>query len=397
LFASIKQDSAITRNKIPSPAARDRDEEHYSQRLPKDTKIFFCLLKRFYIIRAACGRVSTMLSFAIGVDLGGTNLRIAAVEETGKLLKTFNTTTELSRGRDFVIGEMCSAIRELAEQFRVTHHFAGTGVGIPGIIEMETSILRSAANLPDWNNCPVKAEIEARLGSPVVLENDANCAALGEKWIGAGRDAGGLCMITLGTGVGGALILRDEIWHGMIGMAGEIGHMNVVAHGPECGCGGRGCLEQFASATAIRRMAAEAVRSGNAPSLAQAVKQGELSAKLVFEQAMLGDAVAKQIFETVGAALGTVLASLVNALNLPIYVIGGGVGNAWPAFSPAMFRELRRQSVVFRAAEDSQTHVNRTLITQAQLGNEAGLIGAARLPLLLEVSHHQCCRTTVAC
>ena len=337
-----------------------------------------------------------MMSFAIGVDLGGTNLRIAAIEETGKLLETFNTTTPVKRGRDFVIDEMSQGIRELVHKFSHTYHFLGTGVGIPGIIEMETGTVHSAANLPDWKDYPVKAEIQSRLRTPVVLENDANCAALGEKWMGAGRNADGLCMITLGTGVGGAFIFGRKVWHGMIGMAGEIGHMGVVAHGPACGCGGRGCLEQFASATAIRRMAAEAARSGSAPGLARALSENqELTAKIVFQQAVLGDQVARQIFETVGTALGTVLASLVNALNLPMYVIGGGVANAWTAFSPAMFRELEKQSVVFRAGKNLQTHHNRTVVTRAVLGSEAGLIGAARLPMMLKDSHNYCSRPTV--
>ena len=323
-----------------------------------------------------------MLSFAIGVDLGGTNLRIAAVEATGKLLETVNTTTPLKRG--VAVDEICETIKALAGRYSHTHHFLGTGVGIPGIIDLETGTLHSAANLPEWKDYPVKAEIQRRIDGPVILENDANCAALGEKWMGAGRDLDGLCMITLGTGVGGGFIFRGRVWHGMIGMAGEIGHMSV-APGPPCGCGGRGCLEQFASATAIRRMAAEAIRSGRAPQLAQTMSKGaELSAKSVFQCALEGDAVARQIFETAGAALGTVLASLINALNLPMYVIGGGVANAWPAFSPAMFRELKKQSVVFRAGENAESHTNRTVVTQALLGNAAGLMGAARLPMLLE-------------
>jgi glucokinase len=331
-----------------------------------------------------------MLSFAIGVDLGGTNLRIAAVEETGKVLELFNTATPVKRGRDFVIDEMCRAIQALVRKFSSTHRFAGTGVGIPGIIELETGTLHSAANLPDWKDYPVKAEIQERLGAPVVLENDANCAALGEKWMGAGRNTNGLCMITLGTGVGGAFIIHGKIWHGMLGMAGEIGHISVVSHGPICGCGGRGCLEQFASATAVRRMAAEAIRSGNAPALAKAMQGQELSATAVFQQALLGDAVAKQIFETAGVALGLALAALINTLNLPMYVIGGGMANAWPVFSPAMFRELGKQSVVFRAGENKESHSNRTVITRAVLGSEAGLMGAARLPIMQAESHHNC-------
>jgi glucokinase len=328
-----------------------------------------------------------MLSFAIGVDLGGTNLRIAAVEETGRLLELFNTTTAVTRGRDYVVDEMCIAIQTLTRRFSHSHHFCGTGVGVPGIIDLESGMLRSASNLPDWKEYPVKAEIQRRLGTPVVLENDANCAALGEQWLGAGRNANGLCMITLGTGVGGGFIFRDNVWHGMVGMAGEIGHMVVRPDGPLCGCGARGCLEQFASATAIRRMAAEAIQSGAAPQLAHLMRRQELSAKAVYQKAMEGDPAAMQIFDTVGWALGTVLASLINALNLPMYVIGGGVSNAWSAFSTAMFRELQKQSVVFRASEDPESHANKTVVTRAQLGSEAGLLGAARLPLMLEDSH----------
>ena len=326
-----------------------------------------------------------MLSFAIGVDLGGTNLRIAAIEETGKPLETFNTLTAVTRGRDYVIDEMCHAIRALVEKFSGTHRFSGTGVGIPGIIDLESGTLHAAANLPDWKEYPVKADIQERLGAPVFLENDANCAALGETWLGAGRNVDGLCMITLGTGVGGGFVFRGKVWHGMVGMAGEIGHMKVAPDGPTCGCGGRGCLEQFASASAIRRMAAEAIQSGEAPRMAQAMRDcQELTAKMVFQLAVDGDPVARQIFENVGFALGTVLANLINALNLPMYVIGGGVSNAWPAFSPAMFLELSRQSVVFRAGEDVGSHTNKTIVTRAQLGSDAGLIGAARLPLMLE-------------
>src|SRR2546423_120745 len=307
-----------------------------------------------------------MLSFAIGVDLGGTNLRIAAIEETGNPLEIYNTTTAVTRGRDCVIQDMCQAIHTLAGRFSHTHRFPGTGVGIPGIIDLESGMLHSAANLPEWKNYPVKAEIQKRLGAPVFLENDANCAALGEKWMGAGRTVDGLCMITLGTGVGGGFIFRERVWHGMIGMAGEIGHMRVSADGPPCGCGGRGCVEQYACATAIRRMANEAIQSGRAPGLAQALGANqELSAKWIFQQAVAGDPAAHQIFETAGSALGTVLASLINALNLPMYVIGGGVSNAWTAFSPAMFRELTRQSVVFRAGEDAESHANRTMVTRA--------------------------------
>src|SRR5947207_1583008 len=288
-----------------------------------------------------------MLSFAIGVDLGGTNLRIAAIEETGNPLEIYNTTTAVTRGRDCVIQDMCQAIHTLAGRFSRTHRFSGTGVGIPGIIDLESGVLHSAANLPEWKNYPVKAEIQKRLGAPVFLENDANCAALGEKWMGAGRTVDGLCMITLGTGVGGGFIFREKVWHGMIGMAGEIGHMRVSADGPPCGCGGRGCVEQYASATAIRRMANEAIQSGRAPGLAQALgATQELSAKWIFQQAVAGDPAARQNFATARSARGTGRASLIHRLKLSLYVAGGGGSNASSAFSTHLVRGRPRPSAV---------------------------------------------------
>lgn len=325
-----------------------------------------------------------MESFSIGVDLGGTNLRIAAIERSGHRLETICTDTLVSRGRDRVIAEMCEAIGKLADKFSGRYEFAGVGVGVPGIIDLEAGTVCAAAQLPDWTNYPVKADIQQRLGKPVILENDANCAALGEKWQGAGRDVNGLCMVTLGTGVGGAFIFNGEIWHGMIGMAGEIGHMTVTPDGPECGCGNRGCLEKFASATAIKRMAMESVAAGQAPELARAMQaNAEFSAKMIFQYAQRGDAAAQHIFDTVGWALGVVLSSLVDALNLSMYVIGGGVSSAWDAFSPALFRELSRRSIVFRASDPAENHPGRkkTVVTRALLGGDAGLIGAARLPL----------------
>jgi glucokinase len=325
-----------------------------------------------------------MSSFAIGVDLGGTNMRVAAVEDTGRQLQAVCANTDLHRGRDVVISEMCNVIQELSDKYSDTHAFWGTGVGVPGIIEIETGTVHAASNLPGWEDYPVKAEIQHKLGTPVLLENDANCAALGEKWIGAGRDADSMCMVTLGTGVGGGFIFHNKLWHGMIGMAGEIGHMTVAPDGPPCACGNRGCLEQYASATAVRRMVSEAVARGQAPDRTRAINDPDFSAKIVFEHALQGDPVAQKIFQTVGWALGVVLSGLIDALNLPMYVIAGGVSSAWDAFSPALFTELRKRSIVFRASDPSEDRFGqkKTIVTRALLGSEAGLIGAARLPML---------------
>jgi len=325
-----------------------------------------------------------MPSFAIGVDLGGTNLRVAAVDDSGKLLEKVTSGTEVAKGRDHVINEMTTVILDLEKKFRASGKLAGIGVGVPGIIDMRTGMLRESPNLPGWEDYPVKDAIERRLNAPVILENDANAAAFGESWLGAARDAESMCMLTLGTGVGGGIVLNGEVWRGMAGMAGELGHITVDPAGPPCGCGSRGCIEQYASATAITRMAKDAIASGSAPALARTAKEQsnvEFSAKSVYQMAVQGDEPAQAIFRKVGWALGIVVADLVNIFNAPMYVIGGGVSSAWEAFAPAMLEEVRKRSFVYSATTSSDAHgkAGTTVITRALLGSDAGLYGAAKL------------------
>jgi glucokinase len=337
-----------------------------------------------------------MSNFSIGVDLGGTNLRIAAVNQQGDLMEKVTLGTRVSRGKDDVIQEMCDAIRGIALKYRDAGSLQGIGIGVPGIIDMKTGMLRESPNLPGWSESPVQAQIEQLLGTRVILENDANVAALGEKWLGAAKGVDDMIMLTLGTGVGGGIVLEGRIWHGMTGMAGEFGHMTVEPDGPPCGCGNRGCVEQYASATAVVRMAKEAIASGRAPALATAANSDpEFNAKAVYNLAIQGDEEARRIFARVGRALGICLANLVNAFNLPMYVVGGGVSSAWEAFSPFIFEELRRRSLIYAAtAPPSQSFdgpgasgqvdsegPTRTIITRALLGSDAGLYGAAELPM----------------
>ena len=339
-----------------------------------------------------------MTRFAIGVDLGGTNLRIAAVDSNGRVLEKTTTSTQVSRGRNLVIDEMCAEIQQTVTKFRSGGELAGIGIGVPGIIEIQTGTVRESPNLPDWRDYLVRDEIERRLRTTVVLENDANAAALGEKWLGAAASVDDMCMLTLGTGVGGGMVLNGQVWHGMTGMAGELGHINVDPNGPPCNCDSRGCLEQFASATAIKRMAIEAIATGKAPELARAMTADpEFSSKVVHQMATQGDEPAREIFRHVGDALGVVLAGLVNIFNLPMYVIGGGVVSAWDAFAPAMMERVRKNSFVYRATapaesargvegskvpDDALPARRTTIITRALLGSDAGLVGAARLPMI---------------
>ncbi len=271
---------------------------------------------------------------------------------------------------------------------------------MPGIIDMQTGMVRGSPNLPGWAVYPVRDEIERRLKTTVVLENDANVAALAEKWLGAARDFPDMAMLTLGTGVGGGLVLGGAVWHGANGMAGEFGHITLEpGNGHLCGCGNRGCLEQYASASAVVRMAREAIASNGGSVLARAANSDpEFSAKSIYNLAIQGDEDARRIFREVGRYLGIALAALVNFLNLPIYVIGGGASSAWDAFSPSMFEELRRRSFVYAAtaphdpnaaSDDSSARLmardgRKTIIARALLGSDAGLFGAARLPMVQE-------------
>ncbi|HTS05817.1 MAG TPA: ROK family protein [Candidatus Eisenbacteria bacterium] len=340
---------------------------------------------------------SVMPDYTIGVDMGGTNLRVAAITTDGQLLEKITLGVKVAMGRDYVIGEMCDAIHSLTDKYRSTGTFVGAGIGVPGIIDVPAGIMRKSANLPGWTDYPVREVIEKRLQTHIYLDNDANVAALGEKWMGAGRDVENMAMLTLGTGIGGAIILNGKIFYGMSGMAGEFGHITVEPQGVLCGCGNRGCSERYASASAVVRMAREAVESGKAPGLTKAFNSDpEFSARSVYNLAIQGDPDAQHIFHRFGEVMGILLADLVNVLDLEMFVIGGGVVSAWDAFAPKMFAELRERSLVYAASapedptakkEGASAQIanytkKKTIITQALLGSDAGLYGAARVPLM---------------
>jgi glucokinase len=300
-----------------------------------------------------------MAEYSIGVDLGGTNLRAAAIDRSGKMLTKIAGSTQLSAGREAVVADMVASIRKLREQLGAGS-LAGVGVGVPGFIILEKGIITGSPNLPGFDNFPIRDDIERQLGAPVVLENDANAAALGEKWMGAGRDYNDLVLLTLGTGIGGGIISGGKVLHGFVGMAGELGHTTVAPTGNPCGCGNQGCLEKHASATAVVAMA-------------RMMGLGDhLTSEKVYKLAEAGDEKAKAVFMAMGQALGTALATLVNVFNFPLYLLSGGMLPAWDLFAPTMLAECRRRSFIFRTTD--------TRIEKATLGNEAGLYGAAYLP-----------------
>ena len=300
-----------------------------------------------------------MTEYCIGLDLGGTNLRAAAVDRNGNMLSSVSGKTAYSAGREAIVGEMVEAIDSLRREIGVSS-LAGIGVAVPGFIALEKGVILNCNNISSLENFPIRDELSERLNAPVILENDANAAALGEKWIGAGREFADLVMLTLGTGVGGGIISNGKVLRGYLGMAGEFGHITAVPNGNPCGCGNRGCVEKHASATAITAMA-KLLGLGDA-----------MTSKEVYDLAIAGNEKARTIFESVGEILGITLATLINSFNFPLYLVAGGVIAAWDLFAPTMLAETRRRSFSFRTTD--------TRIERAQLGNQAGLYGSAFLP-----------------
>jgi glucokinase len=330
-----------------------------------------------------------MAKFTVGVDMGGTNLRIAGYSSDWQRLASVAIPTRVSEGPATVLTDMAEAIRTVIEQCGGVSDLEGIGVGSPGPIELPEGRLLQPPNLPGFHALELKAELEARLNLPVVIESDANAAALAEAHAGAGStyQTDSLCMLTLGTGVGNGLIFKGRIWQGFRGMAGEAGHVAVWPDGIDCNCGNRGCLELFASATGIARMARETAYEGRSPRTRDLIDRGQpVTARDIARFAEEGDEGALVVYNTVGRALGLSLAGLVNILNVPLYVIGGGASAAWTLFAPAMFEELERASYVYRLTmpEDKYTFTpGSTNVMPAEMGSDAGLLGAAMVPRYL--------------
>ncbi len=300
-----------------------------------------------------------MAEYSIGIDLGGTNLRAAAIDRSGKMLEKIAAPTDFEHGREAVLKDIVAAIEKLREKHGADG-LKGIGVGVPGFIRIKEGFITNSPNLPYFENFPVRDELCSRLNTPVILENDANAAAFGEKWMGAGKDYDDLVLLTLGTGIGGGIISGGHILRGFVGMAGELGHITVVPNGNPCACGNQGCLEKHASATAIAAMA-RLIGLGH-----------DLTSEDVYNFAMAGNERAIAIFNSMGEALGVALANLINTFNFPLYLLSGGPLPAWNFFAPAMIAEVERRSFTYRHSP--------TRIDKATLGNEAGLYGAAYLP-----------------
>lgn len=306
----------------------------------------------------------------IGIDLGGTSVKTGICDQDGKLLQTYEGPTEAEGGTERVINNIASYARKIIEDSAYTwEDVAGIGIGVPGFMDVEEGFMHLSANLP-LTNVPLKKILEEKLGRPIFMGNDANVAALGEAWAGAAKGVPISVLYTLGTGVGGGIIIDGKILIGSSGMGGELGHMAVVPdlEAIQCGCGRMGCLETVSSATGIIRMANDAVERGDRTMLADVAN---ITAKDVFDAARAGDETAERIINRAAFYLGKSMATLSVVVNPNRFVIGGGVSKAGRLILDPVQEVFKKF-----APEKAQEGVD---IVTAELGNDAGMIGAAGL------------------
>lgn len=311
----------------------------------------------------------------VGVDLGGTTTKLAFINLNGEILHKWEIPTDNSNEGQNITTNITNAIHQKLEELKEEKTILiGIGMGAPGPINYETGVVLNVVNLGWQDNFPLQESLHSLTGLPVAIENDANCAALGEMWNGAGKGANDLVCVTLGTGVGGGVIANGNIVRGINGAAGEIGHITSIPFGgAPCNCGKTGCLETIASATGIVRLAENELAKSDAKGelAVNLAENGQVTAKDVFDSARNGDEQAIKVLNEVAFHLGFALANIANTLNPEKIVLGGGVSRAGDILLDSVKANFAK--FTFSAAKDS------TNLSLATLGNDAGAIGAAWL------------------
>lgn len=308
------------------------------------------------------------------IDLGGTNVRSIVASLDGEIFGDDRRPSRASEGLEACLAAVEASLRQSCDEAGVEPEGLGAvGLASPGWVDVVEGVVPAAPQLKGWRDVPIVRVIGERLGTRVVLENDANAAALGENVFGAGRGTRQMVYITVSTGVGGGIITDGKLYGGARGSAGEIGHTVVDPNGPRCGCGSNGCLEALSSGTAIAKLAAEAAARGEAPVLAKQLAEGQpATAELAAAAADAGDAACRAIFEQAGRYLGIALGNLVDLLSPEAIVLGGGVMEAKHLFLPQAEAVMRETSL-----GEPLKHVR---LLEAELGDAVGVLGmVARL------------------
>lgn len=312
--------------------------------------------------------------YRIGVDLGGTNIAVGVVDENLKIVGRAKMKTNTPRPADEIFADIKKAVKTAVENAGISFDdILSVGVGTPGSVNKITGNIEFANNL-DFNNVPAKQMLEARIKKPVFLDNDANCAALGEAVAGVGKGVSSFVAITLGTGVGSGIIIDGKIVGGVNFAAGEMGHMVIAVNGEQCNCGRRGCWEKYASATALISQTKDAMRLDQDSIMWQSVNNNidEVSGRTAFDAMRNGDSTAKKVVAQYIYYVSTGLINIINALQPEIICVGGGIGHEGEELLEPVRRHVERERYSIYASK-------QTKICPAVLGNDAGIIGAALL------------------
>lgn len=310
----------------------------------------------------------------IGIDVGGTNVKIALVDGEGKIIYSNSVPTYAQMGYEYTVNNIKQAIRDLMKETNTdAKEIEGIGFDFPGQVDYKTGVVKLAPNIPGWINVPIAQMIEEEFNIPTRIDNDVRCAALGELKFGAGNGCENFVCITVGTGIGSGLVINGQLVRGAANAAGEIGHIKLQMNGgPICGCGDTGCLEAFASGPSIVAMAQEYLKGGKSTKFREmAGADGEITPYIVAKAAEAGDPVAKRIFEIVGTYIGMGLVSVINLLNPEKVIIGGGVAAAGDLLLDPIRKTIKERAMVVAG--------NSVEIVPAELGNSAGVIGASML------------------
>ncbi len=309
----------------------------------------------------------------IGIDVGGTNVKIALVNDSGKIIYSNSVPTRAEMGYEYTVNNIKQAIYDLLKETKLeAKEIEGIGFGFPGQVDYKSGVVRLAPNIPGWVDVPIAKMIEDEFHIPTRVDNDVRCAALGELKYGAGKGCENLICITVGTGIGSGLIVNGKLVRGASNAAGEIGHIKLQIHdGPICGCGDTGCMEAFASGPAIVAMAEEYILGGKSTKYREMANGGDITPFIVAEAAKAGDPVARRIFSRIGEYIGIGMASVVNLLNPEKIIIGGGVADAGDILLDPLKDTLKKRAMKI-AGETVE-------VVPAQLGNTAGVIGASLL------------------
>ena len=305
--------------------------------------------------------------YFVGIDIGGTSAKIGLVNEKGEIKEKVQVHTIKSQDWVEIIDEFIEPVKKW---FDAKLNIKGIGIGAPGFINKNSGILFNCENIPGLMNAPFVNYIKEKFGVPVYADNDATCAAIGEHIFGAGKNFSDFLMVTVGTGIGGGLILNNKVYRGVDGYAGELGHIIVVAEGRECTCGNKGCIEPYASATSIIKRIKDGIKKGYIKSYND-VDSKQIDAKLIFKKAEEdGDPFSIDAIDSAARYLGRLLGGIINLLNLQAIIIGGGV-----AVSEYFIEKIKfycNQVAWYSFTKDLQ-------VIPAKLLNEAGIIGAASL------------------